>query len=163
DVIPFREQLSMGLGQGNLSQAIVLYLLLSVIFLLTALTLVPIAQLSGRLMERRGNLRAYGLTLLGSLLGVLTILAASCLWTPPLVWFALCFLGILIFHLRRPSSLLAGMVFTLICTIVLAWWPIDRLWNRIYSPYQLLEVGTDENTGWALILAAGHYYQHVND
>src|SRR6516165_6202170 len=93
DVIPFREQLTMGLGQGNSSQVIVLYLLLSVIFLLTALTLLPIGQLCGRLMERRRNLRAYGLNLLGSLSGVLAMLAASSLWTPPLVWFALCFLG----------------------------------------------------------------------
>jgi hypothetical protein len=163
DVIPFREQLTMGLGQGNASQVIVLYLLLSVIFLLTALTLLPIGQLCGRLMERRSNLRAYGLNLLGSVLGVLVMLAASWLWTPPLVWFALCFLGILMFHLRRPSSLIAGIGFSLICTIALAWWPIDRLWNRIYSPYQLIEIGTNEDTGLALILAAGHYYQHIND
>ena len=34
-----------------------------------------------RLMERRGNLRAYGLNLLGSLLGVIVMLVASLLWT----------------------------------------------------------------------------------
>jgi len=73
DVIPFREQLTMGLGQGNSNQVIVLYLLLSVIFLLTALTLLPLGQLCGRLMERRRNLRAYGLNLLGSLSGVLAV------------------------------------------------------------------------------------------
>jgi len=162
-VIPFREQLNMGVGQGNWAQEMVLFLLLSVIFLLTAFTFLPIGQVCGRLMERRRNLRAYGLNLLGSLFGVLMMLAASSLWTPPLAWFALCFLGILLFHLRRPSSLIFGIVFTLICTIVLAWWPIDRLWNRIYSPYQLLEIGTDPNTGLTLIRAAGLYYQRIND
>ena len=110
DVVPFREQLSMGVGEGNWSQATILYLLLSVIFLLTALTMVPVGQLCGRLMERRKNLRAYGLNLLGSLFGVILMLAASALWTPPLVWFAFCFLGILLFHLRRPSSLIAGII-----------------------------------------------------
>src|SRR5262252_8409557 len=70
-VNPFREQLTMGLQQGDWVQAVVLFLLLSVIFLLTALTFVPIGQLCGRLMERRKNLRAYGLNLLGSLIGVL--------------------------------------------------------------------------------------------
>jgi len=163
DVIPFREQLAMGIGQGNWSQAILLYLLLSIIFLLTAVTLLPIGQLCGRLMERRANLRAYGLNLLGSLLGVLMMLAASFLWTPPLVWFALCFLGILLFSLRRPSSLIAGIASSVICTIVLAWWPIDPLWNRIYSPYQVLEIGTDSSMGMTLIRAAGHFYQHIYD
>jgi hypothetical protein len=88
-VIPFREQLTMGVSQADWAHAIILFLLLSVIFLLTALTFLPIGQLCGRLMERRRSLRAYGLNLLGSLFGVLMMLAASFLWTPPLVWFAL--------------------------------------------------------------------------
>ena len=162
-VNPFREQLTMGLQQGDWVQAVVLFLLLSVIFLLTALTFVPIGQLCGRLMERRKSLRAYGLNLLGSLLGVLMMLAASSLWTPPLVWFALCFLGILLFHLRRPSTLIAGIVFSIIGTIVLAWWPISPLWSRVYSPYQLVEIGTDSDTGLTLIRAAGHYYQDIRN
>ena len=163
DVNPFREQLTMGLAQGNWVEVAILFVLLSVIFLLTALTFVPIGQLCGRLMERRRNLRAYGLNLLGSLLGVLIMLVASTLWTPPLVWFALCVLAILLFHLRRPSSLIAGIVFSAICTVVLAWWPLEPLWSRVYSPYQLIEIGTDRDTGFTLIRAAGHYYQHILD
>src|SRR5580692_3092165 len=160
---PFREQLTMGLQQGDWVAAVVLFLLLSILFLLTAVTFVPIGQLCGRLMERRKNLRAYGLNLLGSLVGVVMMLVASLLWTPPLVWFAVCFLAIVLFYLRRPSSLVAGVVFSLVCTIVLAWWPIDPLWSRVYSPYQLVEIGTDSETGLTLIRAAGHYYQHIRD
>lgn len=160
---PFSEQLTMGLFQGDWTDAMLLFLLLSVLFLLTALTFVPIGQLCGRLMERRKNLRAYGLNLLGSLAGVLLMLGASFLWTPPLVWFALCFLGILLFYLRRPAALIAGAAFGIFCTIVLAWWPINPLWNRVYSPYQLLEIGADTGTGLTLIRAAGHYYQHILD
>jgi hypothetical protein len=59
--------------------------------------------------------------------------------------------------------LAAGIVFSIVGTIVMAWWPIDTLWNRVYSPYQLLEIGTDSDTGLTLIRAAGHYYQHVRD
>jgi hypothetical protein len=162
-VNPFREQLTMGLQQGGWVAAVVLFLLLSIIFLLTAVTFVPVGQLCGRLMERRKNLRAYGLNLLGSLVGVVMMLVASLLWTPPLVWFAVCFLAIVLFYLRRPSSLVAGIVFSLVCTIVLAWWPIDPLWSRVYSPYQLVEIGTDSETGLTLIRAAGHYYQHIRD
>lgn len=163
DVNPFREQLTMGLAQGDWVEVAVLFVLLSVVFLLTALTFVPIGQLCGRLMERRTSLRAYGLNLLGSLLGVVMMLVASTLWTPPLVWFALCLLAILLFYLRRPSSLFSGIAFSVICTIVLAWWPIEPLWSRVYSPYQLIEIGTDQDTGFTLIRAAGHYYQHILD
>src|SRR5262249_13463967 len=73
-VDPFREQLTMGLRQSDWVESVVLFFLLSVIFLLTASTFVPIGQLCGRLMERRKGLRAYGLNLLGSLLGVLMML-----------------------------------------------------------------------------------------
>src|SRR5271169_2692670 len=163
DVNPFHEQLTMGLRQGNRVEVIALYVLLSVIFLLTALTFVPIGQLCGRLMERRNNLRAYGLNLLGSLLGVLMMLLASLLWTPPVVWFDLCLVAILLFYLRRPSSLITGIVFTVIGTVILAWWPIEPLLSRVYSPYQLVEIGTDQDTGLTLIRAAGHYYQHIQN
>ena len=56
---------------------------------MTALAFVPIGQLCGRLMKRRPNLRAYGLNLLGSLVGVALTFIVSFLWTPPLVWFGL--------------------------------------------------------------------------
>jgi spermidine synthase len=163
EVNPFREQLAMGMSPGDWVDALGLFLLLSVIFLLTAMTLLPIGQLCGRLMERRRNLRAYGLNLFGSLLGVVVMLLASLLWTPPLVWFALCFLGILLFHFRRPSALIVGIVFSVVCTIILAWWPLGPLWSRVYSPYQLVEIGTDSTTGLTLLRASGHYYQHVLD
>jgi spermidine synthase len=162
-VNPFREQLTMGVGQGDWLEAAVLFLLLAVIFLLTALTFLPVGQLCGRLMERRTNLRAYGLNLLGSLLGVVMMLVASLLWTPPLVWFAVCFLGLLLFHVRRPSILIAGVVSCIVGTIVLAWWPISPLWSRVYSPYQLVEIGSEQESGLTLIRAAGHFYQHILD
>src|SRR6516165_8036417 len=163
EVNPFREQLAMGISPGNGVDALGLFLLLSVIFLLTALTFVPIGQMCGRLMERRKNLRAYGLNLIGSLLGVAMMLVASLLWTPPLVWFAVCFLGILLFHFRQPSPLIAGIAFSIVSTIILAWWPLGPLWSRVYSPYQLVEIGTDSTTGLTLIRASGHYYQHILD
>jgi len=163
-VVPFREQLSMGISTVDLPRTLALYLLLVVIFLLTAVTFIPVGQLCGRVMERgRSKLRTYGLNLLGSVLGVLLMLGASFLWTPPLVWFAVCFVLLLLFHLRQPSALVAGIVFTTLCTIILAWWPVDRLWNRVYSPYQLLEVGTGEENGLPVIRAAGLYYQRIHD
>jgi spermidine synthase len=161
--IPFREELSMGIAPAGLPQTIILFVLLTVIFLITALTFIPVGQLCGRLMERSTKLRAYGLNLAGSLVGVLLMLVAGFLWTPPLVWFAICFLALLAFHVRRPVSLFAGIVSAVIATITLAWWPVDPLWNRVYSPYQLLELGTNDDTGLTLIRAAGYYYQRIHD
>jgi spermidine synthase len=162
DIVPFREQHSMGLSGGSLSLIVVLYALLTVVFLVTALTFIPIGQVCGRLMERRrSTLRAYGLNLVGSLIGVLLMMIVSFFWTPPLVWFALCFLGLLTFHVRRTVSLFVGFISAVTATIVLAWWPVDPLWNRVYSPYQLLEIGTQPDTGLTLIRAAGHYYQKI--
>jgi hypothetical protein len=160
--IPFREQLTMGLGAGDLSHILFMYGLLAVVFLITALIFMPVGQLCGRLMERRTKLRAYGLNLLGSLLGVFLMLVASFLWTPPLAWFALCFLAILLFTLRTPASLTVGLCMTVFSTLVLAW-PANPLWNRVYSPYQLLEIGRSDDTGLTLINAAGHYYQRIYD
>ena len=162
NTIPFREQLTMGIGVSNLSQILLLYGLLAIVFLITALTFVPVGQLCGRLMERRGKLRAYGLNLLGSLFGVVAMLVASSLWTPPLVWFALCFLAILLFTLKTPALMTIGLCSAAVATLVLAW-PADPMWNRVYSPYQLLEIGRSADTGLTLINAAGHYYQHVYD
>jgi MFS family permease len=162
NTIPFREQLTMGFDAGNMSQIFLLYGLLATVFLMTALIFMPVGQLCGRLMERRTKLRAYGLNLLGSLLGVLVMLGASFLWTPPLVWFALCFLVILLFTLKTPLLMTIGLCFTVLCAIALAW-PVNPLSNRVYSPYQLLEIGRDEHTGLTSINAAGHYYQNIDD
>jgi spermidine synthase len=161
-ILPFREQLNMGLaGSSNLPQAVAIYFFLSVIFLLTVLAFLPIGQLCGRLMERCEKRRAYGLNLLGSLAGVVAMLALSWLWTPPLVWFTLCFFGTLLFYWRKPSSLLLGMGFTAVALVILAW-PVNPLWKSIYSPYQLLEL-SQGSRGLMVIRAAGHYYQRVVD
>lgn len=160
--MPFLEQLNMGVGQVNtVEQGIAVYFFLSVIFLITALAFIPIGQLCGRLMERREKLRAYGLNLLGSLCGVILMFLASSLWTPPLVWYALCFVGILMFYLRKQVPLMLGIGFAMVAVIILAW-PVNSFWNRIYSPYQLLELGHSDR-GFMLIRAAGHFYQRVYD
>ncbi len=160
--LPFREQLNMGIDVSGLSGTVATYFLLALVFLITTLAFIPVGQLCGRLMEARTKLRAYGLNLLGSLIGVLLMFFASFLWTPPLVWFALCFLLLLLFHSRKPSSLIIGISSVVACTLILAW-PVSPLWQRLYSPYQLLEFGTNTDNGLMLIRAAGHYYQRIYD
>lgn len=161
-VFPFSEQLHMGLPIGaTIFNGLQTYFLLALVFLLTALAFVPVGQLCGCLLEKREKLSAYGLNLAGSIAGVLLMFLLSAFWTPPVVWFLPAFGLLLLFHVWRPRPLLFGAGATLVGLIVLAW-PADSAWQRIYSPYQLLEVGQDAE-GLMLISAAGHYYQRVHN
>jgi len=142
--LPFSEQLNMGLGAAtHFYKAPHFYSALAVIFLLTALAFIPIGQLCGALMERAEKLPAYGLNLLGSLVGVLLIFAVSAFWTSPIVWFVLAFSILLLFYVPNRSSLLTGLISVAMALVILAW-PVSPAWQRIYSPYQLLEVGRNE-------------------
>lgn len=161
EMIPFREQLNMGLEAAKPVQFAAIYLLLVVVFVLTVLAFLPIGQLCGRLMEHTQQLKSYGFNLLGSLLGVVLMFLVSFLWTPPVVWFAISFLMLIFFTVRRRSSLLFAIAAAILAITVLAW-PVNPLWNRVYSPYQLLELGYGDN-GLLRIRAAGHYYQRVHN
>ena len=83
-MLPFSEQVNMGLpAVDTLFNGIQTYVLLALVFLLTALAFIPIGQLCGCLLEKmgdeqRGNeprekLSAYGLNLAGSVAGVVLI------------------------------------------------------------------------------------------
>jgi len=159
---PFPEQRNMGLAVAvSTAQFVATYAFLTVVFALSALAFVPVGQLCGRLMARRPQLRAYALNLLGSLAGVVLLLAVSALWTPPLVWLAPLFALTLAFQAFDRRVLLAGAAAALAAAIVLAW-PVSFKWQRIYSPYQVIEHGPGER-GLTVIRASGHYYQKVHD
>ena len=87
---PFTEQLHMGFfffKRIGFLFFLTSHMFLAVVFLLNGLLFVPIGQLCGRLMERCNKLRAYGMNLLGSILGVALMFMTSYLWLPPLAWF----------------------------------------------------------------------------
>ena len=160
--LPFTEQLHMGLAQvDTLFSGLQVHVLLALVFLLTAAAFIPIGQLCGCLMERGEKLSAYGLNLSGSILGAVLMFVLSIFWTPPVLWFLIAFAGLLVFHAWTPRSLVFGCMSVVIALAVLAW-PWDPLSQRVYSPYQLLEVRQDPR-GLMLISAAGHYYQRVHD
>jgi SAM-dependent methyltransferase len=152
----------MGLpAVGKLLQAGQSYLLLALVFLLTALAFLPIGQLCGCLLERREKLAGYGLNLAGSVIGVLLAFLLSAFWTPPIIWFLPAFAALLAFHVWSPRPLLFGGLSAILALTLLAW-PADPRLQRVYSPYQLLEIGQDSQ-GLMEIAAAGNYYQRVHD
>lgn len=159
---PFPEQRNIGFAVAQTAgQFLAAYSFLIVLFVLTALIFLPVGQLCGRLMTRRAQLRAYGLNLLGSLLGVLLLLGVSAIWSPPLIWFAPVFVALLAFQAFDRRLLFFGSTAALAAVVVLSW-PVSFPWERIYSPYQLIERGPADH-GLAMIRAAGHYYQKVHD
>jgi hypothetical protein len=159
---PFAEQFHMGLDPGGGAPYIIsAYMLLAVVFALTATAFVPVGQLCGRLMARGENLRAYGFNLLGSILGVVLIIGASYFWTPPVVWFSVGFAALLAFQVFNSRTLLFGAVASLMGITVLAW-PVLPGLERLHTPYQLVERGGGER-GLAAITAAGLWYQGVHD
>lgn len=160
--IPVVEQTSMGLlNTRTIEHGLAIYFFLGTVFLTTALTFLPIGQLCGRLMSRRPHLQAYGMNLLGSLIGVVTMFMASALWMPPIIWFALSFSVILLLSAWRPRLQALGILSAMAAIVILAF-PVLPQWKRIYSPYQMLELGFGTN-GTMVIRAAGHYYQRVHD
>jgi hypothetical protein len=158
--MPVLEQLHMGLRQAHNLRYLAVLTLLGVVFVLTALALIPVGQLCGKLLDRRPRLWSYGLNLLGSLLGVGLMFGLSELWTPPAVWFGLCFLALLAFQPFRRRTLLLGLTAGLAGVMSLAW-PGALLWEHTYSPYQLIECRPDAHG--MTIRAAGHYYQRIHD
>jgi spermidine synthase len=162
NVTPIREQLNMGTGSLNSPIALLhIYPFLSAVLLLTALAFIPVGQVCGRLMERTSQLRAYGWNLLGSLVGVVLMMGLSFLWTPPAVWFVICFAVLMLLQSFNVRSLVVGL-FAALATVVVLEWPVAPLYERIYSPYQLLERGFGDH-GLTSIRAAGHYYQRLHD
>ncbi len=161
-VNPFRENLTMGIHNAKtVAHFVAIYFFVVVVFVLTALAFLPIGQLCGRVMERREKLSSYGLNLLGSFIGVVAMLVLSMAWSPPAAWFAACFVPLLFFQtFDRRSLAVTGSV--AIFTIAVLAWPVSIGWERIFSPYQLLERGSGP-FGTTTIRAAGHFYQTIFD
>ena len=159
---PIREQLNMGVDPAHAApQYVAIYSFLALVILLTTLVFVPVGQLCGRLLDRLPRLTAYGWNLVGSLAGVALMFAVSFLWTPPLVWFAIASLALVGLQAFGRIPLWIGFASAALLLGILSW-PVTPGWERIYSPYQLLERGPGER-GLSLIRVAGNYFQQVHD
>lgn len=82
-----------------------LEVVLCVFFVLIALVMVGPGQEMGRAFNRvpsRG--KAYALNLLGSLTGILLFAAGSMVELPPVAWFGVCAIGLVVFLARAPEK-----------------------------------------------------------
>lgn len=165
--LPMLEQPSVGMTTDGLDwltlfrQAVPPYMLLATSFVLCACICYPIGQLCGKLLQSTDALKAYGLNLAGSIVGVAALFVMSLFWLPPIIWFSIVGVILLLFVLSRDARLPIGVASFCALLIVLSW-PVQPETQRIYSPYQLLERFTRGN-GLMNILSGGSYYQKVFD
>jgi spermine/spermidine synthase len=164
--LPMQEQTSISIWMDRLNwftlfqRSVPLYLLLSVSFVACACICYPVGQLCGKLLSATDSLKAYGLNLFGSILGVLVLFAMSLFWLPPMIWFIVVAGVLLYFVLSRDALLPLGVASFALLLTVLAW-PVETDIQRIYSPYQLLEKMAKPDDGLMNILSGGSYYQKV--
>src|SRR6516165_2782031 len=163
--LPMREQTSISIWMDRLNwlalilQSAPLYLLLGMSFALCACICYPLGQLCGKLLGATDALKAYGLNLFGSILGVVALFVMSLFWLPPVIWFAALGFVLLYFVLSRDAALPIGIIsFCLLLSVLV--WPVQTEIQRIYSPYQLLEKMAKPD-GLMNILSGGAYYQKV--
>src|SRR5882762_6315305 len=135
------------------------YFLLGASFIVCACICYPVGQLCGKLLHNSNSLNAYGLNLMGSILGVMALFVMSLYWLPPVIWFAATGAIMLLFVLSRDDFLPVGIASFCALLAILAW-PVQPETQRIYSPYQLLE-RTAKADGLMQILSGGTYYQKV--
>jgi spermidine synthase len=166
-IVPVREETSMfaGMQAASLAQYAAAFLpvfaLLAGTFLLNALALLPVGQFCGALMQRLPALEGYGFNLLGSIGGVVLLLAFSSLWAGPVIWFGVAATMLAAYQVGLPQARRAAAWCLLGC-VAAAGWPCEPLIHDIYSPYQLIQETTQPN-GMMEILASGSYYQKVFD
>jgi len=164
--LPMQEQTSISIWMDRLNwlalvqRSVPLYLLLSVSFVACACICYPVGQLCGKLLSATDALKAYGLNLFGSILGVVVLFVMSLFWLPPIIWFIAVAGVLLYFVLSRDAYLPLGVGSVLLLLTVLAW-PVQTEIQRIYSPYQLLEKMAKPDDSLMNILSGGSYYQKV--
>ena len=163
--IPMHEQTTVGVPTEGpswialLEKAGPVYMLLAMSFVLCACICYPVGQLCGKLLHSADALKAYGLNLVGSILGVVVLCVMSLFWLPPVVWFIAVGGVLLFFVLSRDLRLPLGVAsFCLLLTVLS--WPVQPEIQRIYSPYQLLE-RMAKSDGLMNLLSGGAYYQKV--
>lgn len=165
--LPMSEQTSIHIWMDKLNlfamfrQSVPLYLLLGMSFVLCACICYPVGQLCGKLLQATDSLKAYGLNLAGSILGVLVLFVMSLCWLPPIIWFT-AVAGVLLFFVLSKDNRMAFGVASFCLLLTVLGWPVETEIQRIYSPYQLLERMTRGN-GLTNILSGGAYYQKVFD
>lgn len=110
------------------------------LFMLNAMAFIPLGQIVGSYLERapRGIL-AYSVNVLGSLGGILLFTLLCQYWQPPVVWFAVAGLLLILLVGKVASLRWASIVAFGLCLALFLLHP-RGLGRQFWSPYQYLEL-----------------------
>ena len=158
---PITEQLSLGLSSAGLYKQIFIFAFVSFIFLFNAICFIPLGQLASRLMSKQSSLAAYSWNLLGSLLGTILFSLLSLIWSPPLVWFLITAMFLLLFVYRDKLSTVISVLSISIVAIVLSLTPQPNKYD-VFSPYQILTLSFSSNA-LPVVMTNNSYYQRIVD
>jgi spermidine synthase len=117
------------------------------LFLLNAMAFIPLGQIVGGYLERapRG-IFAYSVNILGSLAGILLFTLLCQYWQPPVVWFAVA--GILLVLLvGKVAPLRWATIVTFGFCVALFLLQPPGIGRQYWSPYQYLEISTRVENG----------------
>ncbi len=138
-------------GAGEVAAANEHYFVLPLIFILVALTFVPLARPLGRLLNALPPLQAYAIDIAGSLAGIAVFFVMSYLALPPLIWFALLALALL--PLLRPREIWLALPCLLATLFVVYRLGIGSVW----SPYYRIQVYPNQLGGYVVnVNNSGH-------
>lgn len=138
------------------------YGFLTLIFIATSLTLIPLGQVTVRLMKRLPELRSYGLNLVGSVLGVVVFTLLAHFWSPPTVWLVLGVVAAFPFLRVERRMVVAAVTAAGAAVAVLVLLGLSSEKREIYSPYQILFVR--ERPGEPPVILVNHtYFQRALD
>jgi len=159
---PFSEQLSLGLSQVvGIKHILLVFGFVVTVFAYNALCFIPLGHLASYLMSKQKALPAYSWNLIGSFGGILLFSLLSLLWLPPLVWFLVSAILLLLFTYKDALSVIVSGILVTLVTILLSL-SFNPSRFDIYSPYQILTLTYYKNTP-PVVMTSNSYYQKMLD
>jgi len=110
------------------------FVVLPLVFVLVASLMAALALPLGPLLKSQPPLQAYGFDIVGSMIGIAGFAILSAFWTPPLVWFAIVAVLLLLLGLGAglgPWSPASGIA--VVSVLYLAF--LQQGWGATWSPY----------------------------
>ncbi|MDP9327127.1 MAG: spermidine synthase [Actinomycetota bacterium] len=129
---------------------------LTVIFVLSFLTMAAVAQGVARIFVRFDALEAYGLDILGSLLGIVAFSILSFIGAPPLVWGCVVAVACVALMDRSRRLDLAPLAVVLVVLAILSFAP-----RTYWSPYQRITTTSPWANGSIGISVNGRPHQRI--
>ena len=123
---------------------ILIYIFISVIFLLNAVAFVPLGHLVAKLMYNCDTLKAYSFDLIGAIFGIVFFTILSFIWTGPMVWLTVSFAVLIYLQHNLNLNIKFNCLSFILLTLCLNSFN-DSSKMELHSPYQYVSVKFNTN------------------